>query len=803
MDSINTERSYTEYEVTTPTTDFAIGFDNYSGADKDAIHATLDGVNLDDLDYTVVRKNAQVIEVTPAIESGVVRLQRETYIDQAFHTFTAGALFSPKSMDGNFAQVRRSQQEVHDGFTFLAENTSGVVAAAEAATARANAAAEVAENLDISQLQLDLEATTQGVSDLSLEVDAQKLDTGITVTAKFGSVTRNLSDKLADNLSAKDFGVVGDGVVDDTETLRAYHTYCNSKRIPASYAGLDTVVVQADAQIVVGTDFDLCGTVIKLLNGMNTPPAWNTHNIAYRVFDESTPLVRIEGASMDVNERHVNSLYPTKGIFDGTGYVKLYDNSTLIPNRTATGTVTYKQVFQLVKGKALHGLSYPLTGTGVAVDYRLNSSRGVLTIKNINLLNDGSWNNQKLFNIERNRVSIEGFAVQQNDNAEGLNTNTLVNVEDASEFSFDKLVIEGMNNADSGSYIFSANGCAGLYLNRITAAQGWSWVGTNNTNGVFLTNSSLDVYDGHESLHNVFVSNTAFTKEGLKCGWGGGSITMNNITLHESSAYHARQDYGGWFYGDIIISNVVIKQGYKYRPVVYAAYVGSSTQAMWAAKTVTISNVAIANSSVDERKDVYLCLIRANSGMLAYAPSSVSITNVAASTNMHIFAQVDYGRMRGYGYSFLTLNNIKGRTFEFISELTNTLNDSNPVKLVTNLNDVRALRGVTFISNHPHSTLNFTDCSNITNCTVPQSSQLGIGCKLTFRGCNIATNTGAGYLGVTSSSTSHYTRLHDCSVVGSYDLTGVDSLQGVRYSGLPTVPVGVDDTTAFMGWVRV
>lgn len=208
MDSINTERSYTEYDVSEPTTDFAIGFDNYSGEDKDAIHVTLDGVNLDNLDYTVVRKNAQTIEVTPAIESGVVRLQRETYIDQAFHTFTAGALFSPKSMDENFAQVRRSQQEVNDGFTFLAENTNGVVAAADAATARANAAAELAENTDVSQLQLEL--STQ-----QLALDAQKLDTGITATAKFGGVKRTQAEKNTDLITVKDFGAKGD----DDQTL--------------------------------------------------------------------------------------------------------------------------------------------------------------------------------------------------------------------------------------------------------------------------------------------------------------------------------------------------------------------------------------------------------------------------------------------------------------------------------------------------------------------------------------------------------------------------------------------------------
>lgn len=148
MDSINTERSYTEYEVTEPTTDFAIGFDNYSGEDKDAIHVTLDGVNLHDLNYTVVRKNAQVIEVTPAIESGVVRIQRETYIDQAFHKFTAGALFSPKSVDENFEQVRHSQQEVLNKFSFLETNANSVLTQAKATTVRADdAVADIADFL--------------------------------------------------------------------------------------------------------------------------------------------------------------------------------------------------------------------------------------------------------------------------------------------------------------------------------------------------------------------------------------------------------------------------------------------------------------------------------------------------------------------------------------------------------------------------------------------------------------------------------------------------------------------------------
>lgn len=141
---MNELKSYTEYAVSTPTADFVIGFDfNYG---EDAVNVTVDDVPATEAGYTVVYLNETTIRLSPSVPSGVVRLQRETDIDQTDHAYRAGAKFIAQTMDENFEQLRHSQQEVRDGFSKLSSDTHEIIEGLDVALELAQDAAQDAQD---------------------------------------------------------------------------------------------------------------------------------------------------------------------------------------------------------------------------------------------------------------------------------------------------------------------------------------------------------------------------------------------------------------------------------------------------------------------------------------------------------------------------------------------------------------------------------------------------------------------------------------------------------------------------------
>lgn len=207
--AINEERSYTEYNVISPTTDFVVGFE-FLDDGIDIVEVTLDNVDPTTIGYTVLQVNNTTYRFAPAVTSGVVRLTRVTDIDNMAHVFTEGAIFISENMDGNFKQIRHAQQEVRDSFKKL--------------ELEVDAAVVVSNNA--SELALEASVLANSASALATQASNDVIDTNtivqtsgeVNVTLSDGSVVPNMNKRIAD-YGNKVLSVNGEvGVVSITDT---------------------------------------------------------------------------------------------------------------------------------------------------------------------------------------------------------------------------------------------------------------------------------------------------------------------------------------------------------------------------------------------------------------------------------------------------------------------------------------------------------------------------------------------------------------------------------------------------------
>lgn len=294
--SINNKRSYTEYTVVQPTTDFAIGFDDFDEGSKDIILVTLNGVLVETLGYAAIRKNESTVTITPAITEGTVRLTRETDIDEPFHKFTAGALFSAKSMDENFQQVRHSQQEVRDGFVFLEYNTNGIVQASKEATAQAKAAT-VEATASAVRAETAADTAVQAVGSLQGVVDAATTATSKANTAT-ATATTAASQATAATTSAQNAAQAANTAKQEATTATAN----------ANAATVDTLAATGRANEAAAVVADLVVGKVRAQD-VSTEGTLNQSQLN-RGFASMSELILISnpktGLKVDVNSYHLN-----------------------------------------------------------------------------------------------------------------------------------------------------------------------------------------------------------------------------------------------------------------------------------------------------------------------------------------------------------------------------------------------------------------------------------------------------------------------------------------------------------------
>ena len=204
IQSINELKSYTEYNVSTPTSVFTIGFQYEYNVDKINVH--VDGVEATAAGYTVQHDSQGTVTLTPAVPSGVVLLQRETNVDGMVHTFSAGAKFTAGTMDENFKQLRHAQQEVRDRTTRTVEQFTTLSTNATAALNAANTAVNTANSIDAkasTALANSNTAVSTANSANSTANTALSTANGIDAKATTALSTANTAQSVANGIDAK------------------------------------------------------------------------------------------------------------------------------------------------------------------------------------------------------------------------------------------------------------------------------------------------------------------------------------------------------------------------------------------------------------------------------------------------------------------------------------------------------------------------------------------------------------------------------------------------------------------------
>lgn len=650
-------------------------------------------------------------------------------------------------------------------------------------------------------------------------------DTFVTVTKNgIGTVARTQRSKNGDSVSPFDFGVVGDGVANDTIGIKAYHTHCNKYSLAADYSGVKALKIDADAKIPINTDVDFRGVPVSLVGayvsggGTYATPAKTT----FIVKDESTPIQEI-ATSLIANRSTKNSTMPLEGVIDAFGYARIVFNLHKNPPRYVTDVDRdryWSQSFRVMEGGyTTLPLSETLDGSDVTVYFRPDPVDGYINLKNPCLIDSGNLSRQVFISVERNKVNLSDFSVNKTAENPTRSVNVLIDQVETSEFSFTGFSGKGLPSlANDGTYILSLSGAADIYMSKVVVTQGWGWMGGNFINGLYVDACKLTRIDGHESLHNVFVNSTHFILGGIKYGWGGGKIIATGCTTFNTALVEARPDYGGgWFSGDIIVNGLVVTINNTDDGSVFLnKRIGSqvSTKPLRVADSITMSNIVINAANVPSVvPKIVLMDIRPETNV--FFPESISINGVVADSLTTIIVNIPYQSALALNAASATVNtsslhisNIACGKFEMTSTgIAKQAGQTNCIDVLTVFSNIssRGSIGSQIGISFPCSSLKIKDCIRVNRFTIMPYSTTSQPTDATCIGTTFQNTSGTVVIGTdtTEADKRHKISFANCYFRGTYNLTStgiIDLIGCYIHSAAVALPATCTEKLAYTGF---
>lgn len=695
-----------------------------------------------------------------------------------------------------------------------------VEARALAATDRANAAAEAVEDLIGGSVSASNVTTVSGKSqeEVNTLVDEQFVE----VDNKIEELFEKSSEVVQQFRDIHSFGIVGDGS-DETEKLREYHSYCNTHKLAASYAGLFKISIDANASILIQTSTDFAGCEIRLLNSISTGSRYQT----FLVNDPETPFSWRRG-DIDDADLGLWSVTPTRGLFEETGMVHLYPTKPVCGRRPGDATLEYSQPFWVVAGESVQPLCTDLKGYGTNINSGIRpASKTRLALNNICLIDNG-FNLQTFIKIERNQVDVKGILIKKETGRTLDSLDILFSWYMAGNCTLEDVHVEGRPYASGGTYVLALRSVAEFTMRNIYGLNGlqdnvtWGVTGSNYVSGCYVHNCSFNRFDIHAMGFFIhYYGGTLRDGAALQVGSGGGIFEVKGTKVIRTCAFQIRVDYGAHYENCTIkVSDIdwipleILDDGYTGN--VALVNLGGSRVGFGGDVEVRVPNVIVNNVTVISLHDSYtvrsvkLLSLRVNNDATSVGSfENISFSNIFLNPNMRWHMDISFdGLNRRYkgvlATSNLRLNNITGNE--------DSINNTTPF----GINNYATYKGVA-----PSNIASLSIYANKVNCLAIDIAKAYVTQVLEIRDSSIAylnfaedslrySIANSTFIG--ASGFPDLLKLPSVRVPGGhmnntvfadntpYDLTAVSSLNGVVVSTAVILPTNCTKEDAFYGW---
>jgi hypothetical protein len=437
-------------------------------------------------------------------------------------------------------------------------------------------------------------------------------------------------------------------------------------------------------------------------------------------------------------------------------------------------------------------------------------------------LTEGSWNNQRIFRISRCNVEVNNFTMLFDSPGTAFNNICeLISIDNASDILVNLFNTTGRPVSTTvGSYCLAIYGGADIYVDRMNALTGWGAVGTDDINGLHFTRSVINRIDCHSSGHNIFADDCDLHEAGVVYGWGGGVLSVKNSRAYRCSVIATREDYGGTFFGSLIVDNVETSNNFTstYTVIDLANNALGASTPVFAPVTIEVANLRrVGKATANSAELIPIAIKVLNATSVVYAPISIKATNITCAHAWRFGLRIDILNMEGSSSlnGYLTRIMVSDCYPESVangaaSVLTSGILDYDSLRTPTN-----AVRPMLKVSDSDHIAARIRNPINVDI----RMSNTGINAivvntdsatkpTVVIDACRLL-SPAAGFsvapIGASTSGANGYTILRDCEIAGLFDLSLAAALQGntIRTgANQPTLPATVTAALAFSGWQK-